>query len=680
VAPRRDTGERPGAAFERVPALDGLRAVAVLAVLAFHGGLSGALPGGFLGVDTFFVLSGFLITSLLVAEWAARGSLDLGAFWARRARRLLPALVLLLVGVAIWTRLFAGATLAPELRLDELSTLFYVANWHFIAAGSHYFVQTGPPSPLLPTWSLAVEEQFYLLWPLVVLAVLRRSRTLWPLLGVAATGAVASALEMALLVRPGATTRVYFGTDTHAQSLLVGATAAVAVALWRQHHRAGRAGHVASSRARRLLGSLALLGAIGTALLWWRLSAQDLWTFQGGIGLAALASAAVIVPATLAPAGLVARLLRWSPLRALGQVSYALYLWHYPFDLWLTHADTGLFGWPLLGVRTAVALLVATASTLLVEQPLRAGRLLRSLRAWVLGPAALTATAVLVVAVTAVPVSAAPIPSALPRWPPTPSGPPVRVLLVGDSVALTLGLTLLPYQGRADVAITDAGLLGCGVAEGNLIRLHGQVDQVAGPGPGGTGAPGTCRVPPGPGGETWAAYWRQRMAQVHPQVVVLLAGRWETLDRTTPAGRWTSILDPSYQAYLRRMLQQAVQVATGQGARMVIETSPCFDTGEQPDGAPWPSDDPRRVALYNQLVEEVAAEHPGTVTVQHLHALVCPDGRYEASIDGVPIREVDGIHFTYQGPPDAGTVLAPLLLPLWYRLGAAVYLSAPAGR
>jgi len=659
-----------------VPGLDGLRALAVLAVMAFHGGLTGALPGGFLGVDTFFVLSGFLITSLLIAEWAARGTLELRAFWARRARRLLPALLLLLIAVAIWTRLFAGPELAPELRLDELATLFYVANWHFIAAGSHYFVQTGPPSPLLPTWSLAVEEQFYLIWPLVVLAVLRRSRTLWPLLWVAVAGSLASAVEMALLVHPGATTRVYFGTDTHAQSLLLGAAAAVAVALWRQHRCAGAPGVVDQPGGRRLLGALALAGAVGTGLLWNQLSAQDLWTFQGGIGLAALASACLVVPLTLAPRCLAARVLSWSPLRALGRISYGVYLWHYPFDLWLTRADTGLVGWPLLGVRTLVTLVVATTSYHLVELPVRRGRLVRSLRAGVLGPLAVGATAAVVVATT-VPAAAAPLAVRLPTWPPTPGGPPVRVLVVGDSVALTLGLTLLPYQQRADVAITDAGLLGCGVAQGNLIRLHGQVDEVAGPGPAGTGAAGTCRVPPGPGGETWMAYWRQRIAQTHPQVVVLLAGRWETLDRTTPQGRWTSILDPSYRAYLRRMLELAVQVATSGGATMVIETSPCFDTGEQPDGEPWPSDAPIRVELYNRLVEQVAAEHPGRVVVQHLHALVCPGGRYLASLDGIPLREPDGIHFTFQGPPDAGTVLAPLLLPTWYSLGRTVELRAP---
>ena len=139
--------------------------------MAFHGGISW-LPAGFLGVDTFFVLSGFLITSLLISEWQRRHTIALGRFWARRARRLLPALLLLLVFVVLYAAFVAPAGTYPGLRLDSLSTLFYVANWHFILSGANYFDQASLPSLLTHTWSLAVEEQFYLVWPLVVLGVL----------------------------------------------------------------------------------------------------------------------------------------------------------------------------------------------------------------------------------------------------------------------------------------------------------------------------------------------------------------------------------------------------------------------------------------------------------------------------------------------------------------------------
>ena len=151
-----------------LPALDGMRACAVLAVMMFHGGIP-HMDGGFMGVDAFFVLSGFLITSLLIGEWRQALTIKLGAFWARRARRLLPALLLMLLFVAFFASVIVPKGTYGALRLDALATLLYVSNWHFILVNSNYFNETSASSPLLHTWSLAVEEQFYVIWPLVVL-------------------------------------------------------------------------------------------------------------------------------------------------------------------------------------------------------------------------------------------------------------------------------------------------------------------------------------------------------------------------------------------------------------------------------------------------------------------------------------------------------------------------------
>ena len=249
TAPKRarrsplDTGAGRGRAivFSYVPALDGLRAVAVLGVMLYHGGAPVA-GGGFLGVDVFFVLSGFLITSLLLGEWTRTLTVKLGQFWARRARRLLPALLVMLVGVAIFVKLFSGPGEFAGLRLDSLSTLFYVANWHFIAAGGNYFDATAQPSPLQHMWTLSIEEQFYIVWPPVVLLLLhlgrklRPSRRLWPVLAVAVAGAVASAVDMRLSFQGGASVmRLYEGTDTRSQDILIGAALAVGMAMWAQH-------------------------------------------------------------------------------------------------------------------------------------------------------------------------------------------------------------------------------------------------------------------------------------------------------------------------------------------------------------------------------------------------------------------------------------------------------------
>ena len=223
--------------------LDGLRGIAVAAVLLYHGGVTWA-KGGFLGVEVFFVLSGFLITSLLLAEWGRSAAISLGAFWARRARRLLPALFCLVAVIGLYYAAAGSSKAIPGLKGDGLSALIYYSNWHQIAAGSSYFATTGPVSPLEHTWSLAIEEQFYLVWPILLGGVLWLAsrgvarpggrRPLVVLLGVTVAGVVASAIDTALLFDGGRNLdRVYYGTDTRAASLLIGASLAIGMAIWR---------------------------------------------------------------------------------------------------------------------------------------------------------------------------------------------------------------------------------------------------------------------------------------------------------------------------------------------------------------------------------------------------------------------------------------------------------------
>ncbi len=192
-----------GGRFRYLPALDGLRAFAVLAVLCYHGGMSWAI-GGFLGVDAFFVLSGFLITSLLLVEWRGTGGIALSAFWIRRARRLLPALFLVLGGVALYAAFAAAPTELDRIRSDGLASLFYVSNWRFVFSHQSYFEQFGVPSPLRHMWSLAIEEQFYLVWPMIVYGVLRwRRGSVGALAAVAGAIGIASVVLMVTLYEPG---------------------------------------------------------------------------------------------------------------------------------------------------------------------------------------------------------------------------------------------------------------------------------------------------------------------------------------------------------------------------------------------------------------------------------------------------------------------------------------------
>jgi peptidoglycan/LPS O-acetylase OafA/YrhL len=218
-APPPHTGYRPF--------LDGLRAFAVVGVLVYHLDRTW-LPGGYLGVDLFFVLSGYLITSLLLAEHARTGRIDLPAFWSRRVRRLLPALLVVLVVMAIVIEAQGDVLAIGAARGDLLSTLFYVANWHFILSGQSYFSQYLSASPDKHTWSLAIEEQFYLVWPVIVAFVLARFRTrTLALIAICVT--LSSALLMAALFRPRDPSRAYYGTDTRIFEILVGALTAIAM-------------------------------------------------------------------------------------------------------------------------------------------------------------------------------------------------------------------------------------------------------------------------------------------------------------------------------------------------------------------------------------------------------------------------------------------------------------------
>ena len=640
--------EEPSLSY--IPALDGVRAFAVLGVMAFHGGISW-LPAGFLGVDTFFVLSGFLITSLLISEWQRRHTIALGRFWARRARRLLPALLLLLVFVVLYAAFVAPAGTYPGLRLDSLSTLFYVANWHFILSGANYFDQASLPSLLTHTWSLAVEEQFYLVWPLVVLGLLKLTGRLWAILAVSVVGALASAAEMALLYRHGTgLTRLYYGTDTHGQCMLVGAALASGLALFARHRHAAAAptggrpipggdpAWAASSRwARTLLSILGAAGVVGAGLLWSQGSYNGSFLWEGGFMVAALSTAAVLLCVVCAQRSWLAVTLSVSPLRYLGRISYGVYLWHYPLFQWIDGQRTGLTGYALFGVRFVATVAVATVSFYLVERPIRQGTFFRQWRGWVGAPVAVAAVSITVVLATGSGTVAAV--SAPPAAPAGPARSHTTVLVLGDSTALTLSVGLSYDASRYGASVVEKGILGCGVAVASEVSQHG-VDSAMAP---------ECN-PATPAAGQWPALWSGWIDRSHPAVVALLAGRWE-VSTVEWKGRWTDILDPAYAAYVRQQLQQAVDVGSSGGAAVVLFTAPCYDSGEQPDGAPWPEDQPDRLNAYNALVRQVVAANPQTATLVNLDGIVCPGGTFETQIDGVTVRAPDGVHFPYSYDP-----------------------------
>ena len=360
-----------GARLQYMPGLDGLRAIAVIAVLLYHADLE-AFPGGFLGVEVFFVVSGYLITALLLAEWRASGRVSLGAFWLRRARRLLPALFVLLAAVLAFAVLLLPDEVA-SLRRDTLATAGYVTNWHLIAQQRSYFEVVGRPPLLQHLWSLAVEEQFYLIWPLLFGLGIRADRR--GLLALALLGAAGSAGLMAAQFHPDLDpSRLYYGTDTRATGLLLGAALALA---W-PHDQARDHAWPLSGLGGDLLG----LGAIGL-LIYWFMAVNEFqaFTYQGGLLCVGLATAVAIAAVSRPGGGLLARALGCAPLRWAGLRSYSLYLWHWPvFMVTRPQLDIALEGLPLLALRLALAAGLAELSYRLVEQPFRQGLLRQAWR------------------------------------------------------------------------------------------------------------------------------------------------------------------------------------------------------------------------------------------------------------------------------------------------------------
>jgi peptidoglycan/LPS O-acetylase OafA/YrhL len=349
----------------RILGLDGLRALAVVAVFAYHLDES-AVPGGFLGVDVFFVLSGYLITSLLLDEWLHHGSVWLVGFWRRRGRRLLPPLLLTLVAVALLTPLLFD-DVAGRIRGELWAALAQGSNWFEGAAGRSYFDVIGRPSPLRHLWSLGVEAQFYVVWPLVAVVALHR----WGRRAVARAalgGAALSFLAMAVAYHPGHDPSwIYYGTEFRLGTLLVGAALAV---LW----PAARLRPTIPHQARVVVDAAGAIALGGLAALTFSLHGTSGAAYRGGLLLAALL-AAVLVAAAVHPGAGVGRALSWRPLVYLGTRSYAIYLVHWPIiTATRPGVDVDVHGWALLLLRTALTLLLAEAVTQLVGLGLRTVR------------------------------------------------------------------------------------------------------------------------------------------------------------------------------------------------------------------------------------------------------------------------------------------------------------------
>lgn len=616
----------PGRAGRRAPAvrrlpqhpgLDGLRGAAVAGVLFFHGGFAWAI-GGYLGVSTFFTLSGFLITGLLVHERAARGAIDLGRFWSRRFRRLMPALLATLLGVALYAARLSDSDQLGRVRVDTLAALAYVANWRFLLSGQRYQDLFAAPSPVLHAWSLGVEEQFYLFFPLLVAGVLAltrgRRRGLVMVLG----GLVATSVILSLHFHNNHD-RVYYGTDTRIAEILLGAL----LAMW-----AAGPGADLAVRRRPALAIGGLVAGAATLVAWSVLAQTNRYLYLGGLTAYGLLST-LLVAAAVAP-GPMRNVLQFAPLRWLGLISYGVYLYHWPIFLWLSPQRTGLSLIPLFALRLFVTIPVAVASYHLLEQPIRHGALpgWRALAAALAG-VTVTAVTLVVATVTPGPPSRLVAESMMPGQGRGPSrllfgglvrhataADPLRVLIVGDSVSYDAEPGVLAiFQACGAAAPTAVNVLGLGLTFGPY---------------------------------DWRHEWARLVAERRPEVVVMFLGGWdEAFIRKRGADAYGRVLD------------EAIAVLTAGGAKLLLVGMPITVNRA---GIPYPRNVP-------DAFRAAATRHQPNVGFLDLDPVISPGGRYTAYLDGPAgperVRKMDGTHLCPSGSARIGRAIFDALAPSW---------------
>ncbi len=523
----------------RNDALDGLRLLAVAAVMAFHFGLPHA-AGGFLGVDVFFVLSGYLITSILVAQ-LERGRIRVFEFWTRRMRRLIPALLVVLGVVVGWSALVAPSVSRDGLRGDITATLFYVANWHFISTSS-YFASDGVPSPLQHMWSLAVEEQFYLVWPLLLLVtglVVRQPRRRVIAVGaIAGAGLVASAIRLSVLWASQGQDRAYLGTDSRIFEPLAGALLAVLLTS-------------ASVRGLVLRSHWLLLGLGGVGLSW-------ALTTLGGPGGATRAyanggavvvavSTAVVIAAIATRDSTATRVLALSAVAYLGRLSYAMYLWHWPLQVWTSPNgwwDLSRLGTPVrASVLTALTVALAALSYHLIEAPIRYGTVARFLaprRAFVVVPLVLGAMFLVNSGVVLPRAGAA-----------TGTGVTKTIVLVGDSVPQRLAPVLARAAARHGYVVISATRGSCPATGVAVVGPTGK--------PWGAGTVCARDVP---------ARQDAAVAKYRPALVIWWS-RYELADRVDAHGHPVTFDTPPYWALQEQAFATRTAALSRYGATVV---------------------------------------------------------------------------------------------------------------
>jgi peptidoglycan/LPS O-acetylase OafA/YrhL len=639
-----------------------LRALSVVAVICYHAGF-GWMHGGWIGVEVFFVISGFLITSLLIAEHERSGRVRLGEFWRRRARRLLPALFVMLGVVAAITLVVGTAAERGGMRRDLPWAIFYLGNWGQIVGGIPYYA-TDPPL-LRHLWSLAIEEQYYLVWPVVFVALtagrLQAATIARYLAGVALFFMVwtwwlnaSGPGPLPFFAGVDRVNFMYLSTFTRSSGLLLGSAAAFVWRPWRRP-TTNAAGQVLD-----LTGCVALLGLTAiTATATLTAGYVYQWLLPMVSLLALVVVLVVVHPAARASRGM----LGWRPLVVVGRRSYGLYLWHWPIFALLgaTDGSAGRFVGAL-----AVAVMATELSYRFVELPVRRGALGR----WwheagpARGQAALIATCCVVLlagcyaavqpydraaggadssfvapAVAATTVSAGGQPVA-----PATSAPVTGLAIVGDSQAHALAINA-PDGLDATFAVTDGSVDGCSVYDEGRVRSSR------------TSFTNYFQICNG-----WQQKWAGAVSKGHASLALVVLGAWDVFDLETADSTVLAFGTPAWDEYVRRHLQEGIDALVGAGAHVALLEVPCMRPIQVKGAAvpvlPERADD-QRVAHVNQLWQSVAAANPSTTTFVKGPAW-CSD---QAMATDVGMRW-DGVHVYKPGAKAVFDTIAPALLAI----------------
>lgn len=654
------------------PGLDGIRGLAVAAVVAFHTG-AGVLPGGYLGVSLFFTLSGVVIGTVIIHELRATRGFSLREFWGRRARRLLPAAWMVLAVVAIGR--LVSARLSATTTADVAASWLHVANWQFLAREQSYQDLFTGPSALLHYWSLAIEEQFYLVLGVAAMGVAAISRRPAHLLGVAAAIGAVISFALPAVLQPSVD-RVYYGTDTRAGELLIG----LVIAAWLSSagHRAWLLAHA------RLAATIGLVALLPSVAAWVVFEPADRALRLGLLPATTLASSGLVIGA-LVPRGVVWRLTSTRLLRRLGRISYGLYLVHWPVFVVLETISPS--PWLRILVGTPVAVALALLSAWLVELPVR-----RRTLATAPLMAAATTVAVLIVTTLVLPARRAPVnellddlatvapmtapPTTRPRPATTaapttmvattddrpgggrggglaplpdvdsPTGPstsvattttappPPAVALFGDSIALSLALAAHHAPAVPDYRLTDgAAEIGCGA----VLSPFPQPEA-------------TCPTAP--------ARWAAAVAAQAIDVPVVMSCQWELVAQRLPGEDVERVIgDPVFDAYLLAGMGQVVDGLRAAGAERVLWVRcprlSLVNGTSFLDGQLLASRDPARVDRWNQLLAELDLARDD-VGVLDLATWV------DARVDDPTLRP-DGEHYAYVDNTGVAAELARLV-------------------